>query len=74
MSIGHMSAEPFPRWTVAFVASRINHISRQAAAVMSKAGWPVSIDDVIVDRIVRDGFGSDEERNVRSERNGGQIG
>jgi hypothetical protein len=45
-----------------------------------QAGWPVSIDDVsllghvIADQIVHVGFGSDGERSVGSERNGGRIG
>jgi hypothetical protein len=45
MSVRHMSAKPFPCWTVAFVESSINCISGQATAVMSGVAWCVRGDD-----------------------------
>jgi hypothetical protein len=38
ISVRHTSAKPFPRWTVAFVASSINRNSGQLTAVVSKVG------------------------------------
>jgi hypothetical protein len=64
MSVGQVDAKPFPRWTVAFVASSINRNSGQLAAIMLEVGRSVSADDVMSSGhvaagwVVRGGFGS----------------
>jgi hypothetical protein len=70
ISVRHTSAKPFPRWTVAFVASSINRNSGQLTAVISKVGRCVSGHDESgsQSRIVRLGrIGSDRRAVGRSE-------